>query len=72
MPSPDQIDAGAERAGVDLEMLDFNLTLTPEERARRHDAVLALVLELKRAGKTLRVEVPPDYSILSLRTKDEE
>ena len=40
-------------AGVDLEQLEHNLSLTPEERARQHDAALALVLELKRVGEEL-------------------
>lgn len=41
--------------GVDLEMLEYNLALAPKERARQHDAALALVLELnKQAGERMR------------------
>jgi hypothetical protein len=49
-----QILADAIQAGVDLEMLEHNLGLAPEERARQHDAALALVLELKQAGERMR------------------
>lgn len=44
----------ALEAGVDLELLEHNLSLTPDERARQHDAALALVLELKQIGEELR------------------
>ena len=39
----------AHRAGFDLDLLDTNLALTPEERWRQHDAALELVLELEKA-----------------------
>jgi len=35
----------AARAGFDLSLIDANLALTHEERARQHDRALALVLE---------------------------
>ena len=38
----------AERAGFDLSLVDENLALRPEDRARRHDQALDLVLELDR------------------------
>ncbi|HTZ20279.1 MAG TPA: hypothetical protein VMC06_05295 [Opitutaceae bacterium] len=38
----------AERAGFDLSLVDESLTLKPEERARRHDQALDLVLEFDR------------------------
>lgn len=49
-----QILAEAIQAGVDLEMLEHNLALAPEERARQHDDALALVLEVKQAGERMR------------------
>lgn len=54
MKTREQIIAEAQRAGVDFEMLEYNLSLTPDERARQHDAALALVLELKRIGEEQR------------------
>jgi hypothetical protein len=38
----------AEMAGFDLSLVDASLALTHEERARRHDKALALVLEFDR------------------------
>jgi hypothetical protein len=38
----------AERAGFDLSLVDESLALRPEERARRHDQALDLVLEFDR------------------------
>jgi len=49
-----EIIAEATRAGIDLELLEHNLTLSPEERARQHDEALRTVLELKRSGEALR------------------
>ncbi len=46
--------ADATLAGVDIELLEFNLTLTPEQRAYRHDGALQLALELKRIGEEMR------------------
>jgi hypothetical protein len=48
------IVAEAIEAGVDIEMVEFNLTLTPEQRAHQHDGALQLVLEIKRAGELVR------------------
>ncbi|AKC81812.1 hypothetical protein IMCC26134_01750 [Verrucomicrobia bacterium IMCC26134] len=52
--TPDQIIAEAQKAGVDFELIEHNLSLTPDERARQHDAALALMLELKRIGEETR------------------
>jgi hypothetical protein len=49
-----QILAEAIQAGIDLEMLEYNLGLSPEERARQHDAALVLVLELAETGERMR------------------
>ena len=38
----------AERAGIDLSLIEHNLSLTYEQRAIQHERALALVLELKR------------------------
>jgi hypothetical protein len=56
---PDQIIAEAEKAGIDFELIEHNLTLTPDERARQHDAALALMLELKRIGEETRAHALP-------------
>ena len=39
--------------GIDLEMLEHNLSLTPTERVRQHDAALQLVMALREAGERL-------------------
>jgi hypothetical protein len=39
----------ARRAGFDLDLIESNLALTPEERWRQHDLALAMVLELEQA-----------------------
>lgn len=40
--------------GVDRTLLRENLKLTYEERARKHQRAVEMVLELRRAGKRLR------------------
>lgn len=54
MPDQNHIIEDAVRAGVDVELVEHNLTLTPEERARQHDGALELALELKRLGEEMR------------------
>lgn len=44
----------AERAGVDLGLLDDNLRLSHEQRALQHQAALDFALEVERAGWRLR------------------
>jgi hypothetical protein len=41
--------------GVDRTLLRENLKLTFEGRARKHASALAMVLELRRAGRALRM-----------------
>ena len=41
----------ARRAGFDLDLLDTNLALTPEERWRQHDTALEFVLELEQGRR---------------------
>ena len=39
----------ASRAGFDLNLIEINLSLTPEERWRQHDMALEVVLDLEQA-----------------------
>ncbi len=41
----------ARQAGIDLDLLDLNLSLSVAERWRRHDEALALVEKLEAARK---------------------
>ncbi|HVS53263.1 MAG TPA: hypothetical protein VHD62_12980 [Opitutaceae bacterium] len=45
--------AAARRAGFDLNLLDSNLALTPEERWRQHNLALEMALELQQ-GRFIR------------------
>jgi hypothetical protein len=36
--------------GIDINQLEYLLTLTPAERLKRHDAALAFVLAARKAG----------------------
>ena len=40
--------------GVDRTLLRENLKLTHEQRARKHQSALQMVMELRRAGKLIR------------------
>jgi len=40
----------AAEYGIDVYQLKYNLTLTPGERLKRHDAALTLVLAVREAG----------------------
>jgi hypothetical protein len=44
----------AERAGIDLGLLEDNLRLTYAQRAIQHQAALDFALEIERAGQELR------------------
>ena len=44
----------AERAGVDLSLIDDSLSRSYEERAIQHQEALNLALEMERAGNELR------------------
>lgn len=44
----------ARQAGFDLNLIDLNLALSPEERVLRHAAALALAQEMRKAGEALR------------------
>lgn len=54
--APDQAIEAAARAGFDINLIDCNLALTPEERLLRHDSALELALALRRAGERKRAQ----------------
>ena len=39
----------ARRVGFDLNLIEINLALSPEERWRQHDMALEVILELEKA-----------------------
>ena len=47
----------ARRAGIDLDLLDSNLALSPEERVLRHESALELVRALREAGAAFEKEL---------------
>jgi hypothetical protein len=51
--SAEQILEVARRAGFDLDLIDTNLALTPEQRWQQHDAAMDLALALE-AGRNAR------------------
>ena len=50
MKPADDALAEAQRAGFDLNLLDFNLALSPDERLRQHDSARKLCQALREAG----------------------
>ena len=48
----------AERAGIDLGLLEDNLRLNYDQRAMQHQSALDLALEIERAGRRLRERSP--------------
>jgi hypothetical protein len=48
-PLTDPAIEEARKAGFDLNLIEINLSLTPEERWRQHDMALAVILELEQA-----------------------
>jgi hypothetical protein len=44
----------AEQAGIDLSLVEESLRLTPEQRLLQHQAALALVVAVEKAGRELR------------------
>jgi hypothetical protein len=52
------IDA-AERAGVDLSLIEESLGYSYEERALHHQEALNLALEIERVGQELRERYQP-------------
>ena len=48
-PETDSAIEDAIHAGFDLNLIEINLSLSPEERWRQHDMALAVILELEQA-----------------------
>lgn len=46
----------AERAGIDLSLIETSLEYSYDKRAIQHQAALELALELERIGRQLRGE----------------
>lgn len=55
-PAAAEALAAAERAGIDLSLIDVNLSLSYEERLLSHDAALELVRAMRAAGQKLTVD----------------
>lgn len=54
--APDQAIEAAARAGFDINLIDCNLALSPEERLLRHDSALELAQALRKAGELSRAQ----------------
>jgi hypothetical protein len=52
----------ARRAGFDLDLLDSNLALSPEERWRQHNLALEMALELQQARPVRDPKLRPTAS----------
>jgi hypothetical protein len=50
MDSAEKIFEEARQAGIDLNLVDLKLEMTPEERVANHDSALQLMLALREAG----------------------
>lgn len=49
LPEPKELTS----PDIDLDLIDYLLSLSPAERIRRHDQALELVRALRQAGKRL-------------------
>lgn len=49
----------AERAGIDLSLIDVSLGYSYDKRAEQHQAALELAMELERIGRQLRAAAQP-------------
>ena len=49
----------AERAGIDISLIELSLGYSYDKRAQQHQAALELALELARAGRGLRGAAQP-------------
>jgi hypothetical protein len=49
----------AERAGIDLSLIEVSLAYSYDKRAEQHQAALELALELERVGRQLRGAAQP-------------
>lgn len=59
MINPAEALDDARRAGIDLELLDLNLTLPVKDRWALHDGALELALKLEAAGKARDAKLQP-------------
>ncbi len=50
MKGSDPLEVAA-KAGIDLDLLDTNLSLSVKERWRQHDSALAFILKLEEAKR---------------------
>jgi hypothetical protein len=57
--TPDEALEVARKAGFDLNLIDCNLALSPEERLLRHDAALELAQEFRKAGAARYAQSAP-------------
>ena len=44
----------AAAMGIDMSLIDYNLSLTPDQRAYQHDCALRLMLMCEEAGRKYR------------------
>lgn len=51
--TPSQTELDALQYGIDVSLIDYNLTLSYDERVRQHESARALVLELISAREAL-------------------
>ena len=60
-PPTDPAIEEARRAGFDLNLIEMNLSLSPEERWRQHDMALDVILELEEArmARDARLQATP-------------
>ncbi|MBA4137260.1 MAG: hypothetical protein C0518_08095 [Opitutus sp.] len=56
---PTDAIAAAERAGIDLSLIDVNLSLSVKERWEQHDAALELILKLQQGRERADAELQP-------------
>lgn len=54
LPTSDSIEL--EASEIDIALIDYNLSLTYEQRIDQHQSALDLVLELRRIGEHRRLE----------------
>ena len=59
MPAHQTAIEEAERAGIDLSLVEESLRLSYDQRALQHQEALNLALELERAGRKLRERAEP-------------
>jgi hypothetical protein len=53
------LEEEAERAGIDLSLIEVSLGYSYDKRAEQHQAALELALELERVGRQLRGATEP-------------